>query len=598
MAIRILCLHGVHTQEQGPWLADWQQAIVGALGQTHAQAVEIECHAFDYNHHFEAVATNLPLYLRAVKRLWSSYWTYRQARGLGHAKGLGSLLDTTVGMVAKWVAVNALRTQLRQALQTRIEACDPHVICAHSMGSLIAYDLLCRDATVGRDRLFISLGSQIGHPAVREVFGYLQPLGTVRHWYHLFNEEDALFTAELDFPDHTDRFTQLNTPFDIAGLLDHDAVRYLSHPGTVQQVWLGLQAPPALARSRSRRMPVSTATELRRPWFKPLAPVGRLRRARKALLIGINDYPQPEHCLQGCVNDVFLISALLQERGYAPQDILVVLNERATTARITDRLDWLLKGVQAGDERVLYYSGHGAQVVLGTEEGESDHKVETLVSHDFDWKDNLGITDDLLAQYYSQLPYGARLSLILDCCHAGGMTRASGGSVRGLNPPDDIRHKSLQWDRELQMWLPRQTLDLRERLRVQSPEEVARFLGRDGATQKMGRAVSLWADAPPAPRKTRAATQSPSAPYNPVVLAACDEDQFAYEYTHGSVPFGAMTFMLAQQMRSRTRGKTLEDIQSHCNRVLIDKLGYAQTVQLYRPRGHSQTHFPGHQKEN
>jgi hypothetical protein len=125
-----------------------------------------------------------------------------------------------------------------------------------------------------------------------------------------------------------------------------------------------------------------------------------------------------------------------------------------------------------------------------------------------------------------------------------------------------------------------------------SDKVVRRYLGTDGATQKMGRAVSRWSD-DPAAYKATSRRLGHHGPYNPVLLAACREDQYAYEYTHGSVPYGAMTFMLIQQVRASAGRKTLEEVVKQCNSVLKSKLGYEQEVQLYRPREHTQTHFPG-----
>jgi hypothetical protein len=52
------------------------------------------------------------------------------------------------------------------------------------------------------------------------------------------------------------------------------------------------------------------------------------RTPRRALLVGINDYPNPDDRLEGCVNDVFKISATLQQIGFDPEDIRVLFNER------------------------------------------------------------------------------------------------------------------------------------------------------------------------------------------------------------------------------------------------------------------------------
>ena len=126
--------------------------------------------------------------------------------------------------------------------------------------------------------------------------------------------------------------------------------------------------------------------------------------SRRALLIGINDYPDPANRLEGCVNDTFLMSELLQERGFVPEDIRVVLNERATADAIRERLKWLLDGAEDGMERVLFYSGHGAQMPMYNAVGEIDKIIECLVPYDFAWTTETAITDDDFYHLYVDLP--------------------------------------------------------------------------------------------------------------------------------------------------------------------------------------------------
>jgi hypothetical protein len=589
MGIRILCIHGVNTNENGDWLATWQQAISASATRAGVAADSLEFHELRYNARFEAATADAGVYAAAVKRLWNSYWAHRRALGRAAEKGLGTLIDNTIGMVAKWTALPALRQQLSTDLAQTIRRVDPHVICAHSLGSLISYDTLAAQQALAQDRLFVTLGSQIGHPALAETFGgYLRPIATARHWYHLYNIEDAVLTCELDFPEAP--FTQLDTHFDESGPMDHSAEKYLEHEVTVANVWAGLAAalPRSTAAPATKPKPGPTVAA---SWFKAPTVQRRSPRKRRALLIGINDYPQPENRLNGCVNDVFQMSAMLQERGYEPEEIRVVLDARATTRGVQERLKWLLEDVRADDERVLFYSGHGAQIAALDADGEPDHKDEALVTYDFDWNGNSGITDDMLSRLYANLPYEARFSIILDCCHSGGVARAGGVAVRGINPPDDVRHRAIEWDAGRQMWFPRKSLDLRRRMGKAPAERVQRYLG-DGATQKLGRAVSRWSDTPAA-FKAASRRLGHHGPYNPVILAACREDQYAYEYTHGSVPYGALTFMLIQQLRASGGRKTLEAIVEQCNSVLRSKLGYEQQAQLYRPSAHRQTHFPG-----
>ena len=137
------------------------------------------------------------------------------------------------------------------------------------------------------------------------------------------------------------------------------------------------------------------------------------------------------------MNDTFLASRVLQERGFEAADIRVLLDARATAGAIRDRLEWLFDGADDGCERVLFYSGHGAQLPGYSAAESVDHVDECLVPYDFDWSLDRAITDNDFFRRYSELPFSARFSAILDCCHAGGMTRDGGPRIRGLTPPDD-----------------------------------------------------------------------------------------------------------------------------------------------------------------
>jgi hypothetical protein len=101
--------------------------------------------------------------------------------------------------------------------------------------------------------------------------------------------------------------------------------------------------------------------------------------------VGINDYPDPANRLEGCINDTFLVSALLQEQG-------------------------------------------------------------------------------------------------------GGIHRDGGPRVRGLTPPDDIRHRHLRRDAKEQMWRQRALKPLNERFGGSRNERPA-WMGSDGATLRLGRGM-------------------------------------------------------------------------------------------------------------
>jgi hypothetical protein len=266
---------------------------------------------------------------------------------------------------------------------------------------------------------------------------------------------------------------------------------------------------------------------------------------RRALLVGINAYPDPANRLEGCVNDVFLMSSVLQECGFAAEDIRVVLDERATAAGILERLHWLLDGTAADAQRFFYYSGHGAQLPSYGVYGKIERIDACLVPYDFAWSRETAITDDGLVDLYSQLPYKAHFMMVLDSCYSGGMTRGD-PRIRGLDPPDDIRHRMLRWDREAQMWVPR---DLPPANKDLAESEAGKlYLGTSGALRPLGRAASLRT-LPNARYDQVCKDLKHKGPFLPIIYEACGEKEFAYEYRHGVTSYGAFTYALAANLR-------------------------------------------------
>lgn len=192
----------------------------------------------------------------------------------------------------------------------------------------------------------------------------------------------------------------------------------------------------------------------------------------KAVLVGLNHYPDPRNNLKGCVNDVLMMSNLLQQRGGFPDadNIRLLADERATTARIKSRLTWLVDGAKRGDVLVFHYSGHGAQVRDRNGDELKDHADETICPYDFDW-DN-PFTDDDLGKLLSGAPRGVNLTVILDSCHSGtGLKEFIGPNPatrpKFLVPPPDIQHRmgpairDLGFDRSVTMTEPTRPLKVR-----------------------------------------------------------------------------------------------------------------------------------------
>jgi len=163
----------------------------------------------------------------------------------------------------------------------------------------------------------------------------------------------------------------------------------------------------------------------------------------RGLLVGINAYPTAP--LQGCVNDVTdMANFLVNSCGFAMGDIRLLVDDRATTAGIIERLGWLLTGLQKGDRVVFHYSGHGAQMSTRNPQGEVDGLDEVICPVDFDWTDQHAIRDKQFAHIFSAVPDGVEFVWISDSCHSGDLSRdfptpvVQGTQQKTILPPADL----------------------------------------------------------------------------------------------------------------------------------------------------------------
>jgi len=156
--------------------------------------------------------------------------------------------------------------------------------------------------------------------------------------------------------------------------------------------------------------------------------------ARKALLVGINDY-RGIGDLRGCINDVTNMRDILRNYlGFNNTEIRVATDGRATKAGILSRLDWLVKGAKTGDYLIFQYSGHGSQIRDRDGDELEDGMDELICPQDFDW-DGKYITDDDLHDRFAALPKGVQLEVFLDSCHSGtGLRDADLGRPADMGP--------------------------------------------------------------------------------------------------------------------------------------------------------------------
>jgi hypothetical protein len=264
--------------------------------------------------------------------------------------------------------------------------------------------------------------------------------------------------------------------------------------------------------------------------------------AKKALCIGINDYPGTNMDLAGCVNDAVDWAAALEARGYL---VTSLLDRQATKAGMVAAMTSLIGGAHSGDSVVITYSGHGTYAP-DTGGDEPDGLDEALCPHDI--KQGQVLIDDEIHQLFAKRKPGVSILLISDSCHSGTVIRAA---------PDDADAEGPR-PRFMPMgnWLP------------------------DG---KLPRGAG---GRPP----TTAAVIAPSSPWvgtlsaadNDLLLAGCQEgpNNFSYDARFGGRPNGAFTYYALKALKKLAPGKPYLEWHAEIRKSL-PSASYPQTPQLF-----------------
>lgn len=176
-----------------------------------------------------------------------------------------------------------------------------------------------------------------------------------------------------------------------------------------------------------------------RPDTTPHGPIvipERPQASRRALCVGINDYPTAP--LTGCVADVEVWNSTLSAAGFA---VTRLLNGRATRAAIVDMLEKMIATSRRGDVLVFQYSGHGTQVPdLDGDEARGDSPGLDEAICPFDFASGALLIDDDIGRIFAKLPDGVNLTCFMDCCHSGTISRFAMGGTASTRPRDGSEH--------------------------------------------------------------------------------------------------------------------------------------------------------------
>ena len=251
---------------------------------------------------------------------------------------------------------------------------------------------------------------------------------------------------------------------------------------------------------------------------------------KRALCVGINDYPVKGADLNGCVNDAKAWAALLVEHfGFEQSDITMLLDSQATRQRILDELDRLLSGARKGDVLVFTNSSHGTYVADAN--GDETRYDEAICPYDME--DGL-IVDDDLRQRFAALPAGVRLTIISDSCFSGSVTRGD-----PLETPDDRRQRFVD----------------------------PSLLGRN-------RIEGVRFKAQPRSRE-----RYPQRGMKEVLVSGCRDNQYSYDARIDGTYHGAMSYFALQIIREADYELSYQDLWDE----LVERLqiaGYDQEPQL------------------
>lgn len=164
--------------------------------------------------------------------------------------------------------------------------------------------------------------------------------------------------------------------------------------------------------------------------------------ARHALLVGVADYGSPRHNLEGPVNDVLALRDVLVRRWGVPAgNVQTLTDAQATRANILRALQGLQARTAAGDEIVVFFSGHGTSSLDASQVAPMPDGTGAFIPYGLDASTPQAAEAGLLIGRRDLLPLyraldegGRRLWIISDSCFSGNQARSAGQTAQALTP--------------------------------------------------------------------------------------------------------------------------------------------------------------------
>lgn len=266
--------------------------------------------------------------------------------------------------------------------------------------------------------------------------------------------------------------------------------------------------------------------------------------AKRALCIGINNYPGTHMDLAGCVNDANAWETELKARGF---EVTKLLDAQATKAAMAQAMQAVIGGAASGDVVVITYSGHGTYVpdqsgdeVDGLDEGLCPYDIQTGGG---------ALLDDEIHQIFAARKGGVKLVLISDSCHSGTVTRAAAPDPDADDVP---RPRFLPMGN----WLPADKLP-----RAASGKPAASVQAPAG-TSPMAKAMSRR--------------------FGDLLLSGCKEgpNNFSYDARIAGKPAGAFTYYALKALKALPDNATYGQWHAAITPAFLPSASYPQIPQI------------------
>jgi metacaspase-1 len=265
---------------------------------------------------------------------------------------------------------------------------------------------------------------------------------------------------------------------------------------------------------------------------------------KRALCMGINNYPGTHMDLRGCVNDANDWAAELGARGFT---VTKLIDGQATKRAMVEAFQTAIGSSAAGDTLVITYSGHGTYVPDQNGD-EVDRLDEALCPYDIQ-TNQAPLTDDEIHELFAARKPGVRLVLISDSCHSGTVTRAAGADP---DAADVLRPRFLPMGN----WMP--AADLPKGASGKPLPNVGTVSGTSAFATAVSRKIG------------------------DLLISGCKEgpNNFSYDATISSRPCGAFTYYALKALKALKPGGTYADWHAAINPAFLPSASYPQSPQI------------------